>query len=134
MRRPTAGRATARRRARTARGGFTLVEVLVTTILVTVGLLAVAGLAVNAVRTTRSGSIQTVAAAVAQSRFDSLSSVPCTGLASNAPTTGTASQRGIVERWVVTDGRNVKELTDSLRVPTRAGWLVYRSVIPCRDL
>lgn len=123
-----------RRRTPGARPGFSLVEVLVTTILVTVGLLAVAGMAINAVRTTRSGSIQTVAAAVAQSRFDSLASVPCNGLASNGATAGTAEQRGIVERWRVIDGRNVKELTDSLRVPTRAGWLVYRSVIPCRDL
>jgi hypothetical protein len=98
-----------------------------------IALLAIAGLGVTAAGMTRRGTQQVVAAAVAQSRFDSLSSVPCRGLAVTGPTSGTSTTRGVVERWVVTDGNNVKNLADTLRVPGRTGALVYRTVLPCRD-
>jgi prepilin-type N-terminal cleavage/methylation domain-containing protein len=66
---------------RAGAGGFTLVEVLMAVMLLAVGLLALAGLGATALRTVRGGSTQTVAAAVAQSRFDSLASVPCDQIA-----------------------------------------------------
>ncbi len=116
-----------------SRAGFTLVEVLVAIVLLAVGLLSLAGLAVTAARTTRQGGTQTVAATLAQSRFDSLASLPCQTLAVSGPISGTATFRGIRERWVVRDGRDVKRLTDSLTVPGRTRPLVYESVIPCRN-
>lgn len=112
---------------------MTIIEVVVALFLLTVGLLALAGLAASASRTVRAGGVQTVAAALAQSRFDSLSSVPCAGLAALQPTRGTATTRGIRESWIVTDGRNVKRLADTVRVPGRRTPLVFVSVIPCRD-
>lgn len=121
------------RRAPAVRGGMTLIEVVVAVTLLAIGLLSVAGLGITALKTTRGGTHQTVAAAVAQSRFDSLSSLPCRTLAVSGPTTGTATIRGVVERWRVVDGFNVKRLTDSLTVPGRTDPLVYQSVIPCRD-
>ena len=121
------------RRLPRGRSGMTLIEVIVAVTLLAIGLLSVAGLGITALKTTRGGSQQTVAAAVAQSRFDSLSSLPCRTLAVSTPTTGTATTRGVVERWRVVDGFNVKRLTDSLTVPGRANPLVYLSVIPCRD-
>ena len=121
------------RRARADRRGFTLIEVIAAIILLTIGLLAVAGLGVVAAKTTRRGSTQTLAAAIAQSRFDSLSSLPCYTLAASGATSGTSTTRGVVERWRVIDGRNVKRLTDSLTVPGRTNTLVYQSVIPCRE-
>jgi type IV pilus assembly protein PilV len=117
----------------TARRGFTLIEVIAAIILLTIGLLAIAGMGVVAAKTTRRGSTQTLAAAIAQSRFDSLSSLPCNTLAATGPTTGTSTTRDIVERWRVVDGWNVKRLTDSLTVPGRTNTLVYQSVIPCRE-
>ena len=117
----------------TNRRGFTLIEVIAAIILLTIGLLAVAGLGVVAAKTTRRGSTQTLAAAIAQSRFDSLSSLPCYTLATSGATSGTSTTRGVVERWRVVDGRNVKRLTDSLTVPGRTATLVYQSVIPCRE-
>ena len=115
------------------RRGMTIVEVMVAMFLLTVGLLALAGLAASASKTVRAGGIQTVASALAQSRFDSLSSVPCATLATATPTRGTATTRGIRESWIVTDGRNVKRLADTVRVPGRRAPLVFVSVIPCRD-
>ena len=115
------------------RAGFTLIEVIAAILLLSIGLLAIAGLGVAAAKTTRRGSVQTLAAAVAQSRFDSLSSLPCAGLAATGPTTGSSTIRDITEKWRVVDGNNVKRLTDSLTVPGRTGVLVYQSVIPCRE-
>ena len=115
------------------RRGFTLIEVIAAIILLTIGLLAVAGLGVVAAKTTRRGSTQTLAAAIAQSRFDSLSSLPCYTLAAAGATSGTATIRGVQEKWRVVDGWNVKRLTDSLTVPGRTSILVYQSVIPCRE-
>ena len=116
-----------------ARAGFTLVEVIAAILLLSIGLLAIAGLGVVAAKTTRRGSTQTLASAIAQSRFDSLSSLPCNSLANGGPTSGTSTVRGVEERWRVVDGFNVKRLTDSLTVPGRTSVLVYQSVIPCRE-
>ena len=121
-------------RARLAgRRGFTLIEVIAAIILLTIGLLAVAGLGVVAAKTTRRGSTQTLAAAIAQSRFDSLSSLPCATLAASGASSTCPTTRGVVEKWRVIDGWNVKRLTDSLTVPGRTTTLVYQSVIPCRE-
>ena len=116
-----------------ARRGLTLVEVVIAILLLTVGLLALAGLAASAARAVRGGGTQVVAAAVAQSRFDWLMSVPCAGLASNSPTTGASTTRGVRESWTVTDGDNIKRLADTVRIPGRTNPVVYQSVIPCRD-
>ena len=122
-----------RRAVADARRGMTIVEVIVAIIVLSVGVLALAGLAAAASKTIRGGGTQTVAAAVAQSRFDSLSSVPCAGLAAAGTTTGTATTRGVKESWVVTDDRNLKRLADTVRIPGRTKPAVYVSVIPCRD-
>jgi Tfp pilus assembly protein PilV len=115
------------------RHGLTLVEVIFAILLLTVGLLALAGLAAGASQAIRGGGTQVVAAAIAQSRFDSLSSVPCAGLANGVTTSGTSATRGVKERWSVTDGRNIKRLADTIDVPGRSTKLVYLSVVPCRD-
>ena len=120
-------------RGRRDRRGFTLIELIAAIMLLSIGLLAVAGLGVVAAKTTRRGSTQTLAAAIAQSRFDSLSSLPCGTLAAAGTTSGTSTTRGVVEKWRVVDGWNVKRLTDSLTVPGRTTTLVYQSVIPCRE-
>ena len=115
------------------RRGFTLIEVIAAIMLLSIGLLAVAGLGVVAAKTTRRGSTQTLAAAIAQSRFDSLSSLPCASLAANGASAGTSTTRAVGARWRGVAGWNGKRLTDSLTVPGRANTLVYQSVIPCRE-
>ena len=115
------------------RAGFTLVELLVALVLLAVGLLAMAGVAVTAAKQIRRGGVQTVAAAVAQSRFDSFAAQACSNLANKPVVVGTATTRRIVEKWVITDGNDVVFIADTVRVPDRAKPLVYLSVLPCRD-
>lgn len=130
--RPRSAR-TARRAATGPRAGVSLVEIVFTVLLLTVGLLALAQLGVVASRNTRAGATQTLAATIAQSRFDSLSSLPCKTLATSGVTTGATNVRGVRESWVVTDGTNLKALSDTVRIPGRANPVVYRNVIPCRE-
>jgi type IV pilus assembly protein PilV len=83
------------------------------------------------------GSRQTLAASVAQARFDSLASVPCQPLLNAGTTSGTATTRRIRETWTATaqgtgGTMNSLLLAVTLTVPGRAGALQYRSVIPCR--
>lgn len=122
-----------RRAGSRVRAGFTVIETIAAIMLLSIGLLAIAGLGVVASKTTRRGASQTLAAAVAQARFDSLMSVPCDGIANGAVSRGVTTVRGVREAWVVTDGWNVKNLSDTLTVPGRAGVLVFRNVIPCRE-
>ena len=98
-----------------------------------VGLLALAGTSALITRQMGTGARTTVAAAVAQARLDSLASMNCTLLASAGTTTGSTSGRGVTERWVVTDGNDVKIVTDTVRIAGQTRPLVYHSVIPCRD-
>lgn len=128
-------RAPRRLRARrlAPRAGLTIVEMLVAIVLLGVGLLAMGGLAVTASRQVRGGATQTVAAAVAQSRFDLLASTQCSNIANKPVFVGTATTRRVQERWVITDGNDVVFVADTVRVPGRTRPLVYLSVIPCRD-
>ena len=118
---------------RAARRGFTIVEMLFAMIVLSIGLLALAGLALATSRMTRGGSIQTVASALAQARFDSIASLPCQPLWTAGTTRGTPPAfRGIRESWVVTAGPARLNLVDTLRVPGRTRPLVYQNVLPCR--
>jgi prepilin-type N-terminal cleavage/methylation domain-containing protein len=131
-----ASRAGLRRRAasrRHPRAGLTLVELLVAMMILTIGLLGLASIAAVSAKLVRGGATQTVAASIAQSRFDLLTSARCSAIANQPRVVGTATTRGIRERWVVDDGNDVVYVTDTVRVPGRAAPLVYLSVIPCRD-
>lgn len=133
-RQPLRARALSAQPVARERRGLTLVECVVAILLLTVGLLALAGLAGSAAKAVRGGGTQVVAAAVAQSRFDSLMSVPCAGLAAGGATTsGTSTTRGVRETWSVTDGKDLKRLSDEIRIPGRTNPVIYQSVIPCRD-
>jgi type II secretory pathway pseudopilin PulG len=113
------------------RRGITLVEILVSVILIAVAL----GGALNsagAVATQMGGGIRhTVAASMAQTRLDSLASLSCAQLPGGLY--GSATTRGVKEEWAVVDGRNIKTLTVTLTIPRRTQKPAYTTVIPCRD-
>ena len=124
------------RRVRPAAGnrrGFTIVELIVAIMILTVGLLSLASTAGSMTRIMASSSVQTVAAQVVQSRIDSLSSLDCRTLATAGPVSGSTTVRGVTEKWTVSDGANVKWVTDSVTYRGLKQPLAYRSVITCRD-
>lgn len=86
----------AERRRRAARPGFTIVELIVAMLMLTIGLLGLAGVGAVVLKQMRGGTYQTIAASIAQSRFEQLEGDPCASIAS-----GSATIRGMSERWVV---------------------------------
>jgi prepilin-type N-terminal cleavage/methylation domain-containing protein len=119
----------------TDRRGFTIVEVIVAIMILAIGVLGLAATSGVVTRQLGRGNLQTIASTVAQSRFDSLASVPCAGLAPTAGVnqTGSANTRGIRESWVISDSNDMKAIVDTVRFTGRTNALVYVSLIPCRD-
>ena len=88
-------RKSGRQAARTARRqGFTLVETMVAMMILSVGLLGLAGSSAHVVRQVGGGAQQSIAATVVQSRLEWLRSVPCSTIKDS-----TAVTRGVTERW-----------------------------------
>jgi prepilin-type N-terminal cleavage/methylation domain-containing protein len=117
------------------RRGFTIVEVIVAIMILAIGVLGLAATSGVVTRQLGRGNLQTIASTVAQSRFDSLASVPCANLAptSGVNQTGTANTRGIRESWVISDSNDMKAIVDTIRFTGRTNALVYVSLLPCRD-
>ena len=114
-----------------ARRGVTFLEILVAMFVVIVGLAGVLGTA-TAVETQMGGGVrETVAAALAQARLDSLASLSCAQLPGGL--SGYSTTRGVSENWRVVDGRNTKTLSVTIALPRRTARPVYSTVIPCRD-
>lgn len=116
-----------RRRFR-ARGGFTLVELIVAIIIMVVGVLGLASAAAVVMRQITGSSYQNRAAAVAQSRFERLRAIPCANAVG-----GTASNGGITERWTVQMLNRSMQMTDvvSWREKNRARAVTFSSIRPC---
>lgn len=76
--------------------GFSLVEVLVAMVILTVGVLALAASSAAITRMTSEGGRSGGSAAVASARFENLRATPCASLASGTATTGPYS-----ESWTV---------------------------------
>lgn len=116
-----------------ARRGVTLVEMLVAMTLITfaaIGILTVSGSVAGGMG---NGMRHTIAAGVAQARLDSLTSLACSSLEGGAGS-GAATTRGVEESWTVVDGRNIKTIYVTVKIPRRQNPLKYETVVPCRDL
>lgn len=116
-----------------ARRGITLVEVLISIIMIAIGIVGLLGSSASVATQMGGGVRQTVAASIAQNRIDSLTSIACSQLAATGVASGTSTRRGIRETWSVTDGRNVKTIVVQITIPKRVNPLNYSTVIPCRD-
>jgi prepilin-type N-terminal cleavage/methylation domain-containing protein len=124
-----------RRPATGARAGFTLVELIVAIMVLSIGLLGLAGSAAVLTRQIHGGARMTVASSVARDRFESLRARPCNTL----PTLGgSASTRGIGEAWTVT-ANTVGGRTVSYTVANTVTWATtkgthsrtFTTVMPC---
>jgi len=119
------------RRARLrARRGFTLIELVVAIIIMTVGVLALATGSAGVAKQMRAGNQAALAAIVAQARLENIRSLGCTSLAN-----GNATTRGMTEKWAITwlSSRS-RVVTESVTYVPRAKvsrTLAMRSVVPC---
>ena len=113
-----------------ARSGFTIVELVVAIIIMTVGVLALATGSAGVARQMRAGNQSSLAAVIGQSRLETIRSLGCTSLSN-----GTATTRGMTEKWTITwlSGR-ARAVTESVTYVPRASvtrTLALRSVVPC---
>ncbi len=121
----------AQRRPLRERRGVTLVEIMVAVIVLVVGLAGVMSSAAAVEKQMGGGVRETLGAAMAQARLDSLASLSCAQLTGGLA--GYSTTRGVNEVWSVVDGRNTKTLSVTLTLPRRIRARVYSTVIPCRD-
>ena len=115
------------------RKGVTIIEVMVAMLILTFGLLGMAGFSLTVTKQYKSSTKQETAALMVQSRIDSIASIRCQLLAPSGTQTGSATTLGVTEKWVIADGNDIKILTDTVTFSPRTVPLVYRSIIPCRD-
>jgi prepilin-type N-terminal cleavage/methylation domain-containing protein len=80
-----------------SRDGFTIIEMLIAIMIFSVGVLALAGTASVIVSNLTGTQSRTIATSVAESRFERLGAVSCTG----RPLSGSAVTRGISETWTI---------------------------------
>jgi type IV pilus modification protein PilV len=111
--------------------GFTLVEVIVAMTLLSVGILALAGLSATVMRNLNGAAQQTIAATLGQSRLEQLRSFNCATLSN-----GSATRRGMSEIWKVSAG--TRSVTAFVTVSYFDGrgkrQHTYRTIIPCPSL
>ena len=110
------------------RSGFTIVELLVAMMIFCVGVLAMASTAARTVTMLASGQARTVAASVAENRFERLRGLPCSAHRSDSATT-----RGIKERWNVVSLARTDDVTVTLSFAADHGTKsqVYRTFLSC---
>lgn len=121
----------ARRAARQvvgSRRGYTIIEMLVAIMIFTVGLLAMAGTASLIMMTIAGSQTRSVAAAVAESRFERLRAQTCT-----AHVSGTGVTRGLREDWSIKQMARADDVTVVVTMVSnhRVRTQTFRSYLPC---
>ena len=110
------------------RTGFTIVELLIAIVILTVGVLALAATAGLVAAHVGDGGRLTGAAHAARSTLDSLRGVPCGSL-----TSGSSARRAVTLEWTVARDSVAAEIAltvgSSLRRRTRTD--AYRTTVPC---
>lgn len=113
-----------------SRRGFSLVEVLIASVLFAVAIMGLLGATDGISRSMSASRWQMIAAGTAQRRLDSLHSLPCSSLP--AGTTGSRVSRGITERWTISGGEASRRVELSLTIPRAAVPSRYVTLVPCR--
>lgn len=113
------------------RRGFTLVELIVGMVLLTIGVMGLVGVSALSIRQSTTADRHSVAANVAASRMERLRALPCASIAA-----GSATTRGITESWTIlattTTSRRVRG-TFTYRKPPRntLATLTVETTIQC---
>ena len=115
------------------RQGVTLIELLVAMSILSIGLMAIAGVSGSITRSLGESRNETLAATAAMARFELVAGSQCSSLVLNSATTTT--NRNITEKYIITDeGNNTRRVTDTVRWITRRGTRVaaFTTLLPCR--
>ena len=121
----------ARRRVPNRRG-FTIVEMVVSTMIISVGILALAGGSAAVLRQMQLGNQYTNASFMVQSRMEMVRAIAaCASMSGGSATTGNYS-----EAWTVTANArtNYKSVSDTVSYKTRTGGrrkVGVTAVVPC---
>lgn len=110
------------------RGGFSLVEVIVSMLILALGALALVASSAVIARQLAEGAQMTVAATLAQSRLESLRAIECSAVQG-----GTAEQRGVGESWSVAREDGFVQVSDTVTLlgQGRGKRFVFESAIAC---
>jgi type IV pilus modification protein PilV len=117
-------------RASGDRRGFTIIEVVVAIMILSIGVLGLAATSSVVTRQIGGGAQQNTAANLAASRFERLRARNCAAIASAAATVKT---NGISEKWFVTTVNDARVVRDSVWFQTSRGerQFVFETTIPC---
>lgn len=119
-----------RRVALRARGGFTIIELVVAIFIMTVGVLALATGSAGVAKQMRAGNQAALAAVIGQGRLETIRGLGCSSLSD-----GTATTRGMTEKWnIVWISSRARAVTESVTYVPRAKvsrTMALRSVVPC---
>jgi prepilin-type N-terminal cleavage/methylation domain-containing protein len=110
------------------RAGFTLVELLVALTIFSVGLLAMAATSSVIMQMLAGAQARTVAAGVAESRFEQIAGTACINR-----TSGTVTSRNIIETWTRFPLARADDVTVAITYLSghRSRTETFRSYIPC---
>jgi type IV pilus assembly protein PilV len=117
-------------RRRRARRGLTLIEMIIAIIVMSIGIMGLAGTATYVAKQMGEGSTQTVAATLAAKLADSLASRRCSAIVA-----GNQTKRRVTLTWTVEDSSRTKWIKAQVQYPTKRGTrtLNYVTVVQCPD-
>jgi type IV pilus modification protein PilV len=123
-------------KSRSARAGFTIVEVMVAIVILAVGILGLAATASVVTRQMTGAVHQSVAATVAYSRMERIRSGDCMVMKDSTP--GTAVTRNVTEHWTITvpTGKQALLVYDTItyKVRGKTKQQFFYSEFPCPGL
>jgi type II secretory pathway pseudopilin PulG len=118
------------------RKGVTLIELIVASTILMLGLLSIVGVSASIARALGEARTENLAAIAAQSRFEELAGKSSTCTTAGQGSVVEVTSRGITERYLVTDaGNNTVLLSDSLSWKTRRNitrQANFQTLLPCR--
>ena len=111
------------------RRGLTLIEMIIAIIIMSIGIMGLAGTASYVAQQMGGGNAQTIAAVLASKVSDSLSARRCAAIVD-----GSQTRRGVTMSWTVADSIRTKWVTEQVQYRPKRGatkTLTYLTVVQC---
>ena len=118
-------------RPRRPRRGFTLIEMIIAIVVMSIGVMGLAGTATYVATQMGGGKAQTLAATLATKVADSLAARRCSALVN-----GSQTKRDVTVTWTVADSSRTRWVTESVQYQVKRGptkTMTYTTVIQCPE-